>query len=163
MPRPVYIICAKLIAEDRATNLVTLSSILENVEITKTPFTPDISDADKKTAEAENKAKLNAFDTSVLSVWMYESGDDQEFEHQFAILSGGNETAAEKHPFKYRPDKPLQRFRLNLHGMPMPDKSGLIEIESRVKKKDGEQWIGQRFPITYNIIEAAEPIKPQSE
>ena len=138
MPRPVYVLCARGISEDKISGLMTVFSILETIDIT--PHKPDQSNL------IDNRT-LQLF---VLAVWMKDDADGGiDFEHQWILHSGTAHDLATGTSFQFEQEKPLFRFTLIVQGLKLPDENGLIEFESRVRRAGFEEWISQRYPIVF--------------
>jgi hypothetical protein len=149
MPRPVYIIGCDTIIEDKATNFVSAVSIMEKVVAIKQPTLPETT---RNRFPSTNESQV--FKCWVLAVWMWEAGDtDVEYLHEFSIInpSGDKRVASKPHPFKFIPERPLQRFKLFAAGG-FPDHSGFLQFESRVTSGDFTR--SQSYPLQIEIVEA---------
>jgi hypothetical protein len=140
MPRPVYVLCAKGITEDKLSSLMTAFSILESME-----FGTERREAsilfDPLTVQLQG-----------LSVWMREESDDEvEFEHQWAVHGGGRHDTLPATTFRFERERPLFRFTLLTKGIPILTESGLIEFESRVRRLGADEWLSQSFPIVCRV------------
>lgn len=146
MLRPVYIIACQSTAEDKLTNLMSLFSVFESVEFHAGP--------------ASGNQPIPAQQLRVVAVWMRGEGAETiEFEHQFRFHRPGlgiQEVAA---PAAFRfesSDRWLHRFMLICDGFPAVSESGIFELESRVRRAGGEDWVSQRYPIRVQFVPATE-------
>lgn len=149
MPRPVYIIVAKEAIEDKATNFLSLISV---VEVFNVAIFPNPQDLDPQFSDALRDARRLANRFHAMAVWMREAGDEEVvFEHQFVMALPQREDLLPAAPFQFNAEFPLQRFRLQIQGVPLLEESCTIHIESRVRRHDtGEEW-RQRYPIVCNV------------
>jgi hypothetical protein len=149
MPRPVYIVVAKDIVEDKSKNFLSIFSVVEIVNLTVGPDRPDL---DPEVLQELNESRRRAYEFTTVAVWMREAGDDDaQFEHQFAIVLPDHEDLLPAAPFQFDVALPLQRFRLIIQGIPAPEESCTINVESRVRRVEtGQQW-SQRYPIICTV------------
>jgi hypothetical protein len=149
MPSPVFIIVARAAVEDRTTNILSLFSVVESLNVA---VTPNPENADPVLLEALNDARRRASEYAAFAVWRREDGDENAvFEHQFSMVFPDREDPVPAAPFQFNSAMPLQRFRLDINGIPPLAQSCTIYVESRVRRPDsGEQW-QQRYPILFNV------------
>ena len=83
MPKPVYIICAAGLSEDRSTNLVTLFGFVESLVVAPVPI-PDGTKVNFVKGP-NNPGELGQL--KVMAVWMKTSAaeDNVVFEHEFVL------------------------------------------------------------------------------
>lgn len=158
MPRPVYIILARIVVEDRTNGLVSIANVIEQIEIHRLPA----AGASPEHVAATNVATLQAQENEAIAVWMRNESDadDRVFQHQFVIVTPENEArVADPEPFSFEPGKFLQRFKLTVRGVPLLDKSGIVEIESRVRAIGEDAWQSQKYPYSILVKTIDEPHK----
>jgi len=154
MPRPVFVILAHGVSEDKTTNLVSLFTI---VEVVRHPVAAEEKPTDPSSDKTTFRLSLFS-ELTALAVWMREDGDEQTvFEHQFAVYVPGEtdeKLTVPPQPFQFEAEKSLRRFRLNIQGLlPVGKESGIMELESRVRKAESsDEWLRQRYPIVSQIL-----------
>lgn len=153
MPKPVYIICASGICEDKLTNLVTIFQVLEAFEYT--PF-------ENRQEMPAGQIPLEQGSSTILAVWrMDESDSNQQFEHEFAVQAGTAELISTGlSSFSFTPPAVLQRFKMTIQGFPIMESSGYLRLISRIRKTGDVDWgASQEYPIrvTVHPLAAAEP------
>lgn len=149
MPKPIYIICAEAVCEDKGTNQISFFNVVERVlldaapQATPVPPTPAIA--------------LTLLKSVTVAVWSRQDGDDGQFESNFLIrLPNGDELNADTGPFSVSAveDKPLHRFKLSLT-LALPFVSGILTIASRLRPVGSNAaWLSQEYAI---------PIETRSE
>jgi hypothetical protein len=144
MPRPIYVLCARGVSEDKTSNIVSILSIIETVE-----FAP-IGDP----LQVPLMGPPDAFEISVLAVWMGMDADmGLDFQHQWHVSAPGVEPAVgEVSVFQFENERRLARFHMRLRGVPIPPESCLIEFESRVRPIGQQEWAWrQQYPIVCKV------------
>lgn len=146
MPRPAYILCADRVVEDKTTNLVTVVAI---VEVVRVEVRHHELNAQEPRARRQGDDSAHA-----IAVWRGEPDDvGVNFSHEWALIVPGQpETRVPTGEFTFDPEKPLQRFRLAMNGLPQPPHSGMVEIESRLRPTGIGQWYAQRFQIAFVVV-----------
>jgi hypothetical protein len=149
MPRPIYVLCARGVSEDKTSNIVSILSIIETVEFAQ------IGDfAPAGPLQIPMLGPPETLEISVLSVWM---GLDQDaglaFEHQWHVSAPGVPPAiGEVSPFQFENERRLSRFHMRLRGLPIPPASCLIEFESRIRAAGQPEWTWrQSYPIVCTV------------
>jgi hypothetical protein len=155
MPRPVYIIPAKLVTVDQRTNLVTIGAITEMHIVRAVRRDGDASD-DLEAARDSGKVAgtIEAQETQVVAVWMKEEGDEEKaFEHRLSLRRQGSDESTEIgiQPFQFPPEKRMSRFIGILKGMLPPGESCVVELESCVREIGTEEWIVQSYPLVFDV------------
>jgi hypothetical protein len=129
--------------------LVSIQVVVEQIEMAAT-FVGDKED--KEVQIAKNKGQMESVENHVIAVWMGEEGDDTElFEHEFALVTPQKTDTIPTETFKFSEKYKTQRFRLTLKGLPVLERSGLIEIESRVRRVGSAEWRRQAYPVVYIV------------
>lgn len=149
MPKPVYIICAEGVTEDRRTNLVSLFNVLEKLTATVEP------DGDNE----EKVQRLPLLRFRALAVWMREESDplDQEFEAKLQLIippDGEEITLPVRRRFKFKEGGHLQRISLTFEGGPPMKGPGTLRVLSLVRAVGSEEWLRQEYPIFVEFKEA---------
>jgi hypothetical protein len=147
MPRPVFIITAKGTTEDKVTNSLSIFYVVETLDVILEPR----ADVPQELLDAANEARFRSQDFVALAVWMREDDDDAVFEHEFALIFPDREDQIPAQPFQFNRERPLQRFKLQMTGVPLPRESCVVEIESRVHRRDTNQHWQQRYPLICNV------------
>lgn len=145
MPKPVYIICAAGLSEDRSTNLVTLFGIVESLVVAPVPI-PDGTKVNFVKGP-NNPGELGQL--KVMAVWMKTSAaeDNVVFEHEFVLQFDDVELPPiGRMEFTFTPDAYLKRFLLCFDGLPPMTKDGFAVIRSRIRL-DGGEWMSQEYPM----------------
>lgn len=157
MPKPVYIICATGVIEDKQTNLVTIFQAIETVSMTH-------SDDPKRLAVNEIPAEFGQM--TVLSVWMKQDDDEAvSFEHQFVLHCDElDDVTIESDPFTFGDNAYLHRFKMTFRGIPPLQSSGMLAIISRIRKVGDTDWIdSQKYPIRAVVTRHKVTPNPQIE
>jgi len=145
MPKPVYIIAAHGLAEDKTTNLVTIFAVIERATIT-------LRRNVEQKAGVPPVTPIEYGVMTTLAVWKKEPGDTGLYEHEFLIKFEGQEKPAGVVEFEFEPEMELKRFSLIMQGFPAPTKSCDVYIVSRIRKKGDSDWLSQQYPITFVVI-----------
>ena len=157
MPKPVYILCAENITQDRETNLVSISNVIEKFDVTGIPVDlgqlPNTDELSKKLAQTANIDIGGRPLMKVIAVWALQPGDEgQEFETGMMITSPGKpDMIVGPMPFQFGEGGIYQRAILTVGGLP-PLQSGTITVVSRMRKKGETAWKTQSYDI---VVEAA--------
>jgi hypothetical protein len=149
MPRPIYVLCARGVSEDKTTNVVSVLSIIEVVE-----FAPI------EQLQSRVMGPRESLEISVLAVWLgLEHDTGVTFEHQWHVSAPGVQPAiGEISPFQFETERQLSRFHMRLRGLPIPPESCLIEFESRIRVEGQQDWAWrQSYPIVCNVHLPAQP------
>lgn len=144
MPKPVFIICAREIVEDKSTNLLSIFTVIEKIEAVA-------SDSEIPRGRDGRPGIPPQFQQiKVVAVWMQQDGDrDGEFEHEFQVDVGDfHRDMAGNFTFD---DAPLKRFQLTLVGFPIPDESCVGYVRSRIRRPGSVEWQIQEYPIPITI------------
>jgi hypothetical protein len=143
MPQPVYIICSELISQDKETNQLSIFSIVESLEAHR--------------GQTQRKQGHNVVGKSrIVAVWMKDDGDEEvQFEEEIVFLLPPNdkEVVAAKGTFHFESGKYLHRSIINMLGWPPIKGSGVMWVQSRIRRKDDEQWKTQSYPIVVDFQE----------
>lgn len=161
MPRPVFILCANDFVEDKTTNLLSVHTIIEQIQgfrVEPGANPPRVED------EAGRRAIPVQFQRAkAMAVWMKEPGDDdREFETEFIVDFGGERLAAPLGVFRFEGNASFHRMTLRLHGFPLPEQSCTGHIIARIRAVGGDDdaWISQDYPILIEMIE--QPVQEQA-
>jgi hypothetical protein len=147
MPRPVYVLLAQGVCQDRDSNLITIFTIIEQIglvvpapgEQLNRPLLP-------------GEHPINLTDHRGVAVWMKSDGDDGDFEHEFTMVADGAETGIlQRVPFTFAPGTFLARFMILLRGIPVPAESGLIYLRSKVRGAGNTEWMIQDYPVRVGV------------
>ena len=158
MPKPVFIICAENIAVDQDSNLVSIFNALENIQVNV-----QVSISPRRGKKAKTQLVIQQRLFKAVAVWMREEDDvDKKFESQMAIiLPDETEKATETTPFTFSPGpKQLQRFVLSSTIPPLA-KSGIMRVQSRVRKLGRKRWMVQDYPISIEVVTATPTRRPK--
>ena len=142
MPKPVYVLCAQAVLQEKTSNLVSIFQVLEQI-------TAIIVRKHDDEATATNvHGSRDGF--QAIAVWRKENGDAGEtFVHEFLVA----EQSAGLVPFTFSKEKNLQWFVLNAGGFPIPEKSAMVLVTSRVRRESSNAWCSQSYPIFFDITE----------
>ena len=150
MPRPVYIICAQSMTQDKDTNLVSFFTVIERV----TMKLPPLGQATPAPPAAHDSLARDVTAFKVMAAWVREQDDNGEFEHEFSVVVDGEEKPHGRRPFVFGEDKWMQRFVLLMHGLPAPSTSGIVSVKSKVRRHGSNEWLSQEYPI---LVELSRP------
>lgn len=145
MPKPVYIICASGLSEDRATNLVSLFGIIESLVVASDP----IAEVAKSTQVKREPKPGDLGQLKVMAVWMKTSDADVDvtFEHEFVVQCDDVELPPiGRMEFTFTKDAYLKRFLLCFDGLPPVTRDGFAVIRSQIRR-DGGDWLSQEYPL----------------
>lgn len=140
MPRPIYIICAESIVEDK-NNSLTLFRVTEMVGVMR---------VDTSTGQSPNQ--LGPLKFQLAAVWMRKENEEAgPFEFEFRmhvgddyLSQGGQGSLAGQFTFSHRIHKILMRGEIGRFPA-----IGLLEMECRVRPVGGNEnsWTAQSFPM----------------
>ena len=149
MPRAVYIICSGDVVEDRLTNLLSVFSIAERLEVRRANVVRDVEIAD--------------FRCAVVAVWMKTPNDDGElFEHVFTVVNNPLDELDISPIIQFRflsDEMHLHRFRIRVEGFPPIVSSGIVLFRSKIRKLGDTDWLVQEFPMVAHVTETDETIE----
>lgn len=151
MAKPVYIIVAESISEDKTTNLVSLFTVCERWVLYRIPEGDDQPPTD---VDVSTKHLLQCV---VVAVWMHEEGDEErEYTHQFFVTSqsGTTHEIGDPYPFRFSGKRQFQRFRLNFKGATQFEQ-GQVTFGSRIRSGDSD-WITQTYTVRVDIAASEE-------
>lgn len=142
MPRPVYIILSSSGVEDSQTRLVSLFNVLERIEV---------AEHLRPTSDGKQSMHVQLLEFRVSAVWMKlpEDNPEQEYQHQIVLcLPDGTEHVLcdDTRAFFASDDRPLMRFLLDVKAAPFAQ-SGIVRVESRLRKVKEESWARQDYPL----------------
>lgn len=151
MPKPVYILLAHNIVQDKDTNLLSVSGVIERVDVR-------MRRAIEGAAHNLHRDEIpfNAGMFKLVAVWMREPEDvGVDFEHKFSIEMDGAEPHTEIRPYAFSGDqtKTLQRIIVTLRGFPIPATPGIVLLKSSLRRVGSENWVSQQYPVQVNIYE----------
>jgi hypothetical protein len=150
MPRPIYVLCARGVSEDKTSNIVSVLSIIETLEFAQIGDSPPPTPTTRLSlTEPPESIRIDA-----LSVWMGLDGDmGHAFEHQWLIHFGPTGIGTgEISPFQFENDRRLSRFHMRLQGVPIPPGQGLMEFKSQIRIAGQQEWRwSQSYPIVCNV------------
>ena len=148
MPKPVFILLAKSCTQDRDSNALSVSEVVESFEFS--PVLPS-----EQTLIVWEPLRL-------IAVWRGEESDgygpdgkSDEFEFEsIAHVPGAGSMVVSSGTFRFEKDRPVQRIIVAfLSPIPMKD-SGLFRLESRIRT-GGNDWISQDYAVLVKKVEAA--------
>jgi hypothetical protein len=150
MPSPVFILVARTAVEDKATNFLSLFSVLEILSVTQAP---PVENADPALVATLNSALRRANEFIAFAVWMREDAiaADVVYEHRFSLIFPNREDQLPATPFQFDAELPLQRFRLSIQGIPPIEESCIIYVQSLVRRPDTDETWHQRYPILCKV------------
>ena len=149
MPKPVYVMCAHDIVQDKETNRMSIFNVVEKMVVKQ--FAKPVSVGQMEPGMLPPGLGL----LKAVAVWMKEPSDAGEFEHEFVITSDGVETSVGSQPFVFAddPKKLLHRFFLEFQGgLPVPAESGTLIIRSRVRHSAATDCISQDYLIPVEVL-----------
>ena len=148
MPKPVYILAAQSWSLDQESGLSSYFHVVEGYEFTILPI-----DSDKhRTTIAQLSETANFV---CVAVWMKTDGDlpSDEFEFVLSLLAPGKpEFVIAKGSFRFT--KTFQRIGAKISLASSPPGSGVMYLESRIRKTGATQWLKQEFPIPVTVRSA---------
>lgn len=156
MPRSVYVFPAHFISEDKTTNLVSATAIIERLEVARISTSVQ-SEGERQRLDEVVQIARKGITIKAVAVWMMEHGDDEHvFEHAFAVRVPGLEIQLlGLHPFQFESaTRPFRRFKLQLSGFPPVPEPCVVELESRVRRLDesnDSDWIIQSYPLIVDV------------
>ena len=140
MPKPVYILCAEHVIVDRESNLVSITSVFEKLEINLQV---------RKTHPGEMPHGVYRIDKAKsIAVWAKIEGDEsQTFEWMFKVTNpDGMESATDVGLFEFERGRFLHRFIVTLE-LGTIDQSGVLKIASLVRRQGASTWQEQSYDI----------------
>jgi hypothetical protein len=149
MPKPVYMICAQSMTQDKDTSLVSFFTVIERVTMI---LRPTGQSAPPPIPYDDLTRDVTTF--KVMATWIREQDDNGEFEHEFSVVADGEEKSHGCRPFVFNEEKFIQRFVLVVHGLPVPAKAGIVLIKSKVRRHGSEDWLFQEYPIIVDLSQA---------
>ncbi|HWB12048.1 MAG TPA: hypothetical protein VG826_22675 [Pirellulales bacterium] len=141
MPKPIFIVCAQSVIEDKTTNNVSILNVLEKISYIKRKPSDD--------------QPVTQFNCNVLAVWRRETSDiNVEFETEFSLIlpSSGDIHSLASSPFTFPEDKELWRFNLMFSGMPPIDGDGTLIFRHGLRKKAASEWLYQSYPVSVEAL-----------
>jgi hypothetical protein len=155
MPKPVYIICAENVVQDKDTNLVSIHNVIERFDVTAVgKLPPDVAKAIgptmKKVAESVEGAPPVGTRPlfKAISVWKKEPGDEEQpLEILMTVtFPDGHKREFGPTPFQFDKGSILQRAIVIVGGQ-LPVQSGKIRVATSVRKKGDKKWKSQSYDI----------------
>jgi hypothetical protein len=143
MLNPVYIIACEGLSEDRATGLVTIFQVTEQIVLNR-----NIDGKPPQKIQGTPRSNI----IRVIAVWMHDDEDkNQEFDYQFVAhaVDGTEITLTDAQVvFGNEEGMFLKRFTLAIVGVPeWLTKTGKVFIEHRMRRSGQTEWSSQRFPF----------------
>lgn len=148
MPAPAYILFAQNVDKNRKNNMVSLGSVIERLVVNVDNLPEDIREQDDPMLGVEFRG---------VAVWLREDSDaGKEFESELAFIKpDGTETVKAHSEFKFADDQNLQRFFLKITSIPLLEESGVLQVESRIRRKGNKRWKSQQYPILVDMKNAS--------
>lgn len=151
MPRPIYIICAQSGAVDRTTGLESLFKVLEKVQFSHQP--------------QGFRTPASALPFRMVAAWLRTRNDPQGevvYESEIAAHVEGHDEVVVSTGQIVSNDAIL---RVTAEGVlpvtPGFPRSGLYEIECRIRPVGQQEWLRQSYPIIFE--EVTPPPTPQPD
>ena len=150
MARPLFILGFESSSVDRVTGLPSYFHVFDSMDITLKPMTP---------ADGPQRTHSDILKVSLAAAWMRDDLDldTDVFEHQLRIFSTENEVrVVSESEFEFTANSHRFDVQIGL-GTLFNDstKSGIVRVESRIRKRGDELWISQEYPIRVNFTQAA--------
>lgn len=148
MPAPAYILFAREVDKNKKNNMVSLGSVIERLVVNVDNLPDGIRDQDEPMLGVEFRG---------VAVWLREAADvGKEFESELAFIKpDGTETVKARSEFKFAEDQNLQRFFLKITNIPLLEESGVLQVESRIRRKGNKRWKSQQYPILVDMKNAS--------
>lgn len=145
MARPVYLICSESGSEDKETGLVSHFTVVEKIQ-----FRP--IDATNLGPGQAIAVPQSAF--SVTAVWMREKDEtaDDWFDYSLVVLAPDNEPILGAGG-QFQFTRPLHRFTFRSHLTFAFNQSGLVVVESKIRKVGTKDWLTQSYPIVVEQVD----------
>jgi hypothetical protein len=143
MPKPVYILCADNVSIDKATNLVSVFSILERIHVEKGPSDP------KRMPNMPLRLKS-------IAVWRREESDPAVFDIATSLLISGKEVTSLRGTLKFEDGKPLARTIADLVLMPPDDQRGSIAVRQCLINPSTGDSVSQEYVIDTEFVDRTE-------
>lgn len=139
MPLPAYFICTEGLSVDRDTNRITAYNLAEGLL--------SIQISAMQQAAQNQQPIIPPTPLRLVSVWMREDKDNPgiPFEHQFVFhIPGNEEITAGETPFAFTKSR-FHRLISPPTIIPGIATGGILKIESRIRQKGDNNWIGSQF------------------
>ena len=144
MPKGDYILCCQGSSNDKDSGLFSAFEFIEMITVSPIPAPKD----------GEQFVIVQLSPLRIVACWMIEPhmGEkfEDEFEFEFRILHPDGEISRlTEGKFKFAAPHPVPFHRLTLStevGPPF-EKSGIVRVEGRARKKGTDQWVSQDYPI----------------
>lgn len=157
MPRPVFILCAESLAQDKATNLISVFHILDGFQV----FRAENAAAVAEVARSKDPASAAQLLMVGIARWMRNPGDDPEAEYEFELavrVPGASEPKIiSKGSFVFR--KAMHQFmsRMKIDWAA----AGTFLFISRIRKVGDTDWMYQDYPMEISVIDLSGEPSPQ--
>jgi len=102
---------------------------------------------------------------NAIAVWMKNPADspDDTYEVEMNMFyPGGEFRALGKTEFKFTEARPMHRIRVGIRGKLDVKQSGIMTIESKLRKKGDSGWLIQNIPIIVEFTDTLKGTKPSS-
>lgn len=145
MPTPAYILFARDVEKDQSTNLISLTSVVERMVI-------DLDRIPDRARDKTNGQVMLPVQFRGVAVWLRDKGDEgKTFESELVFINpNGDEDVKAHSEFEFAAPF-LQRFFLKIASIPMVTESGILTVESRVRRKGNKRWKSQSYPILIQV------------
>jgi hypothetical protein len=146
MPKPVYILCAENITEDKSSGLISIYSVLERIEI-KFQVMPQAQPLPQQQPFPPIGGFRFPTTFKAIAVWAREPSDvGKSYEGDWIIsVPGSDRVVIPANVLRFTRDANLNRNIL-VSMLPITQ-SGTVVIEHRIKRKGANTWKHQRCEI----------------
>jgi hypothetical protein len=142
MPKPVFIICAQIATQDRDSNLLSLTNVLEQIAVRWHP----------QEDQSKEVKYIHLVTFSIVAVWTRaaDDGPDDEYQAEMWVRYPGDEAKEilmklDNYRFDASADA-LQRMVAHVRLEP-PSVGGVIHAGSRTRKVGKTQWLTQEYSM----------------
>jgi hypothetical protein len=152
MPSPVHIICSESGSDDKITGLLSLFNLVEQIQVHLLPEKP------------EGSVMIQALPFRITATWMKLPEDEgQEFDFSIRIHLPANDTPLEIAQGEFTFERTFHRFNARILAN-LPFKvSGLMRVESRVRRSGAAEWLTQECPVPVEVHPAPTQSQDQSK
>lgn len=155
MPRPVFILCAESLAQDKATNLISVFHILDGFQVFRARNVAAVEEA----ARSQNPASAAQHLMVGVAKWMRNPDDDPEAEYEFelaVLVPGAREPKIiSTGPFVFTQTMHqfVSRMRIDW------TTAGTFLFISKIRKAGDSEWMYQDYPMEIGLVDlSGEPL-----
>ena len=151
MPKPVYIVCANSIVQDKISNLVSIQGVIERLSVT-------VKQSGRGPDERPATLVTEAMQFWTIAVWRKVADDDEhEFKGQYVIIDpAGKDLSTPTTDFRFPAgDKFLFRMLMKFR-IESAMSTGMLRVQARIRRGDHEDWLTQEYPIVVDVEELSD-------